>query len=63
VHIEIFAASRNTEDEARDKPVGIKHFFRGPYVFIFDGQAIPKKLNAILRVRALRGEIVFRLRK
>jgi hypothetical protein len=26
----IFAASRNTEDESIDKPVGVKHFFRGP---------------------------------
>ena len=30
VHIEIFAAFRNTEDEAGDKPALIKHFFRGP---------------------------------
>jgi hypothetical protein len=30
VHIGIFAAFRNAEDESIDKSVGIKHFFRGP---------------------------------
>jgi hypothetical protein len=31
VHIGLFAAYRNAEDESIDKSVGIKHFFRGPY--------------------------------
>jgi hypothetical protein len=30
VHMEIFAAFRNAEDEPIDRSVGIKHFFCGP---------------------------------
>ena len=32
VHIRIFAVYRNTENEIRDQPVGIKLFFRDPLI-------------------------------